>query len=381
MDRSLTILHLISLMGMGGRCATALRQVRLLSARGHRVLVGCIRGSAAASRAREMGAIVCDDFRFRRGFRPLDFLHDCRLLKSLCREHGVSVVHAHVSQESWVACLGARLCRPRPVVIRSRGVVVPVAPHLFNRWMHNSLTGRLIVPSRVIYDRMSNLPGFSPGKIVLLPDGVDIERFSPAVDGSTIRAEFNIPFDAPLVAMVARLERVKGHEVFFQALVTLRKAVPNVRGLCACDERTPGEYDKAVRRARELGLGEELLSFTGMRNDVEKIVAAANVIALPSLGSEGSSRVALEAAASARPIVASSVGCLPEVVVDGKTGLIVPPGDAPALAAGLAGILQAPTLAREMGCAARARAEELYDERKMAEKLEQVYRGQTERGS
>ncbi len=369
----LSILHLVSLMGMGGRCATALRQVRLLSGRGHKVVLGCLSNSSAAERGREMGVSVCDQFRFRRGFRPLDFRHDCALLKSLCAEHKIQIVHAHVSQESWVACLGAKRCSPRPVVIRSRGVVVPVKPHAFNRWMHNSLTANVIAPSTVIYDQLRALPGFDAQKVSLIADGVDIRRFAPGIGGSAIRAEFKIPPDAPLVVMVARLERVKGHAVFFKALAKLAAAMPNVRAICACDERTPGEFDKAVRLARESGCGENLLSFTGMRGDVEKIIAAADCIALPSLGSEGSSRVALEAGACGKPVVASSVGCLPEVILDGKTGLIVPPGDPDALAAAISSMLKDSAKARELGAAARRRVEELYDEQRMVERLEQIY--------
>lgn len=371
----LTILHLVSLMGMGGRCATALRQARLLAGRGHRVLLGCIEGSAAAQRGREASLQVFDSFQFRRGFRPIAFWNDCRLLLSICKERSVDVVHAHLSQESWVACLALRGAKRRPAVVRSRGVVVPVNPHLLNRWMHNSLTDRLIAPSRVIYDHLRALPGFDPDKVSLLYDGVDLQRFSPDVDGAAVRREFNIAADAPLIVMVARLERVKGHEVFFKALAKLIPSLAGVRALCACDERTPGEFDKTVRRARDLGCGEDALSFTGMRADIERIIAAADVIALPSLGSEGSSRVALEGAACGVPIVASTVGCLPEVVQDGATGILVPPGDPDALAAGLSKLLQNRELAKQMGQTARKRAEELFDENKMAERLEGIYAG------
>lgn len=373
MPRPLTILHLVSLMGMGGRCATALRQIRLLSARGHKIVIGCLKNSAAAEKCRAMGVTVCDEFQFRRGFRPLAFRHDCALLKKICREHKVDIVHAHLSQESWVACLGATMCVPRPVVIRSRGVVVPVKPHAFNRWQHNSLTSMVIAPSNVIYEKLRGLPGFDQNRISLIADGVDTKRFSPSTDGATIRAEFKIPADAPLVVMVARLERVKGHEFFFKALAKVAASSPNVRAICACDERTPGEFDKTVRLARELGCGENLLAFTGMRGDVEKILAAADMVALPSLGSEGSTRVGLEAGASGKPVVASSVGCLPEVILDGKTGLIVPPGDAEALASALLSLVKDSTRAKSLGAAARARVEEFYDEKRMIERIEKIY--------
>ena len=375
MPKPLTILHLVSLMGMGGRCATALRQIRLLSARGHKIVLGCLKNSAAAEKCRAMGVSVCDDFRFRRGFRPLDFRHDCALLKKLCREHKVDIIHAHLSQESWVACLGSKLCSPRPVVIRSRGVVVPIKPHAFNRWQHNSLTAMVVAPSNVIYEKLRALPGFDANRVTLIEDGVDTERFSPLTDGSATRSEFKIPDGVPLIVMVARLERVKGHEIFFKALAKLAAGTPTVafRALCACDERTPGEFDKTVRRARELGCGETMLAFTGMRGDVEKIIAAADIIALPSLGSEGSSRVALEAGASAKPVVASSVGCLPEVILDGKTGLIVPSADPDALAAALSSLAKDPHRAKALGAAARTRVVELYDEKRMVERLEKIY--------
>jgi glycosyltransferase involved in cell wall biosynthesis len=375
MAQPLTILHLVSLMGMGGRCATALRQTRLLAARGHRVLVGCLAGSAAAERSRQAGLQVFDDFRFRRGFRPLSLWRDCRLLAARCNAERVDVVHTHLSQETWAACLGVRLCKRRPVLIRSRGVVVPIQPHAFNRLLHNRFSDHVVTPSRVIHDHLTSLPGFDPARVTLLPDGVDLTRFSPQEDGAAVRAEFGIPPGAPLIVMVARLQRVKGHEVFFKALANLirSRAVPDLRALCACDERTPGEFEKTVKLARDLGCYEDVLSFTGMRDDIENVFAAATCVALPSLGSEGSSRVALEAAASGVPIAASTVGCLPEVVQDGVTGVLVPPGDAGALAAALTELLNNRERAKEMGLAARRRAEELYDEKLMAQRLEEIY--------
>jgi glycosyltransferase involved in cell wall biosynthesis len=376
----MTILHLISLRGMGGRAATAVRQARLLALRGHRVLIGCLPGTWSEQRARELNLTVIADFKFPRGFRPLDYYADCRRLAACCNEHGVDVVHAHVSQESWVACIGARLARRPPIVIRSRGVVVPIKPHLFNRWLHNRLTDHIVTPSRVIYDRLCALRGFRADKVSCIPDGVDIERFAPGHDGAAIRAEFGIAAQLPLVLMVARLEPVKGHAIFFAALAELAKQVreqrlPDFRALCACDERSPGAFAATVAGAKALGLEPPLLQFTGMRKDIEQLYAAADVIVLPSLGSEGSSRVALEAAAAARPVVASSVGCLPEVIQTDRTGIVVPPADPTALAGALAKLLPDRERGRALGRAARLRAEELYDERRMIEKLEAVYSG------
>lgn len=373
MSIPLTVLHLVSLRGPGGRAVTALRQARTLKARGHRVLMGCLPGSACAEQAAAAGLQVFTDLHLRRGFRPLDFWKDCRLLARRLDIEAVDVVHAHLSQESWIACVAAQLANRDTAVVRSRGVVVPVKPHAFNRLLHNGLTDHVVVPSTVIYDHLRSLPGFNPDKVTLLHDGVDLKRFNPTVDGRAVRKEFDLPSEAPLVVMVARLEPVKGHAVFFKALKKLRERLPNVRALCACDERTPGKFDETVNEARAAGLGKDLLAFTGLRKDIERFYAAADVLALPSLGSEGSSRVGLESMAAARPLVASSVGCLPELVKDGETGLLVPPNDSNALAAALEKTLKDPGGARRMGINARLRAEREFGEDCMAEKLEDLY--------
>ena len=377
-NTKLSIFHLVSLMGRGGRAATALRQIRLLSARGHRVTVGCLADSTVEAAAREMGLEVFSDFQFRRGFKVGAFWGDCRRVSTRCDLNKVDILHTHLSQESWAGCFGSRMAARRPVVIRSRGVVVPVKPHYFNRLMHNRWTDHVVAPSRTIFEHLCSLPGFNREKVSLIPDGVDIARFSPQVDGTAIRREFNIPESAPLVVMVARLERVKGHEIFFKAVAEMIRSgkVTGLRALCACDERTPGAYEKTIALARELGADAATLTFTGLRADAEKIIAAADVVALPSLGSEGSSRVALETAASGKPLVASSVGCLPEVVENGVTGLIVPPGDPSALAAALQKVLLDPASARTMGAAARKRAETLFDENIMVERLESLYQNE-----
>ncbi len=372
--RALTVLHLVSLKGMGGRAATALRQARLLKTRGHTVLMGCLPGTAIEARCRELGIEVCPEFHFSRGLRPLRFWEDCRAVARRCDAFRADVLHAHLSQESWVGCLGARMAARPPAVFRSRGVVVPVKPHLFNRWLHNRLTDCVITPSRAICDPLRALPGFDAQKVELLPDGVDVARFAQA-DGAAVRREFNVAPDAPLIVMVARLEPVKGHLIFFQALKRLRDGgkPAGLRAVCACDERTAGAFDATVREAREMGLGPEMLAFTGLRPDIERVLAAATVVALPSLGSEGSSRVALEAAAAGVPVVASAVGCLPEVIADGATGVLVPCADPAALAVALEKIAADPARAQEMGRAARARAAANYDELRMVERLEELY--------
>jgi glycosyltransferase involved in cell wall biosynthesis len=264
---------------------------------------------------------------------------------------------------------------------------VPILPHFFNRFLHNQLTARVIAPSRVIYEHLTHLPGFDVDRTVLLPDGVDLEKFSPKQRSEKIRAEFGVAENVPWIVMVARLQKVKGHEVFFKALrwmldqpsVCDNAPSGHFRVLCACDERTPGALDATIKLARDYGVPESLLTFTGMRDDIAAIMASADVLVLPSLGSEGSSRVGLEGGASGVPIVASDVGCLPEVIIHRHTGLIVPKNDPHALGQSLLELCQHLDRARLMGQDALAHITAHYDERVMIERLEDVYRSSIRR--
>jgi len=114
--------------------------------------------------------------------------------------------------------------------------------------------------------------------------------------------------------------------------------------------------------------------FAGSPGNVGGVLAAADLFALSSVGSEGSSRGTLEAMAAGLPVVASSVGCLPDLVVEERTGYLVPPRNSDLLSARIIALLDDPHLRRKMGRAGRARVEAEFDERRVAEKVEALYR-------
>jgi glycosyltransferase involved in cell wall biosynthesis len=161
---------------------------------------------------------------------------------------------------------------------------------------------------------------------------------------------------APIVGILARMDPVKGHEVLLEAVQALKPRVPDLRALCAGEGKLLGRLQwqlgplKLERSVRFLGRVEDKWSF----------LAGCRVGVAPSLGSEAVSRAVLEWMAAGRAVVASRVGGIPDLVDDGVTGLLVPPGDAAALAGALESLLAAPERAEEMGRAARVRWEELF---------------------
>jgi glycosyltransferase involved in cell wall biosynthesis len=185
---------------------------------------------------------------------------------------------------------------------------------------------------------------------------------------ASVRAEFRIPADAPLVGVVARLDSQKGHIYLLRAWVQVTAALPEARLLVVGDGPLRGELQQ---QTYDLGL-EGSVIFAGRREDVPRIMAALDVVTLPSLW-EGFGLVLLEAMAVARPIVASRVSAIPEIVVEGETGLLVPPRDVDALAAALIALLRDQQRATEMGRRGRVRLEQEFTLGKMIEATDRVY--------
>jgi glycosyltransferase involved in cell wall biosynthesis len=376
--KPLSLIHVVNVDGLGGTGATAFRLARLLAARGHSVLF-CVRpGSIWIEPAQQANLEVSTEMSLGPGFRPAGFLTDLARLRRLVRERRAQIVHVHRSAEYWRAALalgGRRDGTPgRPRLVRSRGVVTPIAPHAVNRWLHNRRTDLVICTAQSIHDMYRSLPGFDFGKVRLLHDGVDLEEFRPDAEArARTRRELGVPEAAPLVAVVARFDPVKGHRYLLEAAPLILARHPQARFLLAGRKfkgKLAGEIQERVRAA---GLEKSFL-FSARREDVPGLLAAADLFALCSTGSEGSSRGTLEAMAAALPAVTTSVGCLPDLVVEGQTGFLVPPGDAEALAARLSALLADPELRARMGRAGRERAEAEFDERRVAEKLEALYR-------
>ena len=174
--------------------------------------------------------------------------------------------------------------------------------------------------------------------------------------------------DEPRLVCVGRLIPIKGHLVLFRALAQARTRVPGV----TLDIAGRGPLEPALKAyVRELGL-DEAVRFLGFVSPVERAFEDAAIVVVPSLG-EGFGMVALEAMERARPVIASAVGGLPEIVADGQTGLVVPSGDADALADAMVALATDLDRAAAMGMAGRERAVAEFTPERCAERIEKLY--------
>jgi glycosyltransferase involved in cell wall biosynthesis len=208
--------------------------------------------------------------------------------------------------------------------------------------------------------------GIDGARVVIVPSGVDTHSFRD-LDRAAARRALGLDADAQVLAIVASLHGRKGHAVLLEALARLARHGAQPHCLAA---GTGPEGQELQDLATRLGLGARM-RWLGQLADVRPVLAAADVVVMPSLA-EGLGVAAIEAMAAGRPVVASAVGGLPELIADGEQGLLVPPGDPDALAGALGRCLADPALCARLAAAGRLRAE-AFSTIAMARGTEAVY--------
>jgi len=214
-------------------------------------------------------------------------------------------------------------------------------------------------------------PFMPPEHMPVLPLGVDTDRFKPGIDGSNVRRDANIAADAPLVALIARFQDVKGHDTFQAMARIVADANPTARFIVAGENvhgaSTDQAYKQRILAAHQAdSVLRQRLVYLGFRSDVERVIAAADVVVCSSRF-ESYGMVNIEAMASGKPVVSTRRGGPSLTVADGETGYLVEPDDARAFADKVMHLLHDAHLRARMGAAGRARVERLFSAQAMAD--------------
>ena len=233
-------------------------------------------------------------------------------------------------------------------------------------WALRHFSRRIIAVSEKIRQYHVQTARFDPAKVVTLYNGIDLSRFRRPP--GTIRIELGIPPDAPLLLTVAVLRQPKGIQYMLEALPAVLTAAPQARYLVVGD----GDYAQPLRQAARQHNVVDRVIFAGARRDVPQLLAASDLFVLPTL-LDALPTVLIEAMAAGKPIVASRVGGVPEIVNDGRSGLLVPPAQPDKLARACIQLLQDRELAQQMGRAGREIAGQRFDIRRQAERLGEIY--------
>ena len=275
-------------------------------------------------------------------------------LRRLMRDERVDLVQTYLFTANTWARLAAILAGVPIIVSSERNVdmwEVPYKPpigRLLDRWTPATIANSGAVKTYLVKK------GLPADKVRVIYNGVDLSRFEAPATPAATKAELGIPLHHAVVGLLSRLEPQKAPELFLEAAARLAPQWPAVSFLVIGGGSL---LEELTRRAQALGLGDRVF-FTGPRRDVPSLLGACDVSVMCSV-KEGMSNTVMESMAAGLPVVATPVGGNPELIEDGESGLLVPVGDAAAIAAGVDRLLRDPALGKAMGDRARARITEL----------------------
>lgn len=352
------VVHTESSLGWGGQENRTLNEMIGLRELGHESVLVCQPGARLAARAREAGFAV-EEIAMR-GALDIPALWK---LRAAFRRHGADIVNTHSGRDTQLAGMAARtLGRRRPRIVRTRHLALPISSH----FSYSVLPDHVVTVSRFVGDYLVSA-GIPAERVTAVPTGIDLTPFAAAPAGS-LRSELGLAPDAPLIGTVAILRKKKGHVEVIEAARQVLAQFPDACFVFAGDGP---QTENLRKRIEEQGLAGSV-RLLGLRRDVLNVLRSLDVFVLPTY-QEALGTAFIEAGAAGCPAIGTAVDGVPEVIVSGETGLLVPPKDSAALAAALLELLAHPEKRRAMGEAAAMRVAERFSRQAMAKGMVALY--------
>jgi glycosyltransferase involved in cell wall biosynthesis len=332
------ILHTEWSSGWGGQEQRIILECRKAVERGHEVLIACQPGSGILAKAQESGISVAV-VAMRSAYDPRAIAQLVRLIRS----RRIDVVNTHSGKDTWLGSIAARVAGAR-LLVRTRHLSIPISTSPFN-FVHRMADG-IITTGEAIRQELITRNRLPADRIISIATGVSIQRFDPqTVDASSVRRELGVAFDAQVVTMVAVLRSMKRHDLFIEAARQLSDRYPAARFMIVGEGPGRNGIESLIRDA---GL-QERITMTGYRQDIERILAASDVVALTSDRFEGVPQSLSQAMSMGLPVVAAPIGSIAELVRHEETGLLATSGDAASFAAAIGRLLESPVLRQRLG--------------------------------
>ncbi len=374
------LLYVATTKSQGGIETHSVEMAEALHGRGVSVRFACRPGGFVESWCRTVGLPTAEYCVLNSGD-----ICAARRLAQIIRRERIDIVHVHSRRDYVAGVLGAALARRllrRPVrLVLHAHMVRPLGEHsrLSGRFFEWG-TDAVAAVSGAVRDYLRQVHQLNPALVHLIPNGVKMDRF--AVPGSpeaarqraVLRQSLGLSSEAVVLGMIGRLD-AKGQRQLFEILPALLTLCPALRVVLVGSEGKPGEEARLLAQAQAGGFGDRVI-FTGPRADVPSLMTAFDLLVhLPA--DEAFGLALAEAMAAGLPAVATAVGGCREVVREGVTGRLVPPGDASELFSALAWLLDpvcGPERRAEMGAAGRAVVQNEFTQDRQIERLLTLYR-------
>ena len=337
----MNILYVESSRSWGGQEYRTCLEINWLNAHGHQAWLICNPDSQVHSKASELGTrLVTMSLRSR-----VDLLCSLRLWR-FCRQNQIDLVKTYSSKDHWI-CLPLFLCGIP--LSRARCITDPIGTRS-RAFVFKHGCSQIVADASVIKRQLVEEHGVDFAKIEVIGSAVDLEKFKPPRDRTMFRREIGVGEHAPLIGNVGMIRPDKGQLELVKAAPLVLEKRPDARFVIVGQGTGILKRGINVRNAIDrAGLADKII-MAGYRWDTPDVYAACDMIVIASLRTEASPIVLREAFASGRPIIATKVGDIPEIVQPRENGLLIEPGDTQALASAILEFISDPELATH--CAA-----------------------------
>ncbi len=371
----LNILHLYSDENWTGPAESVLNLLRELNKKEHRAFFAGVikRRGRLLPRVREAGIPVIESLNLDRKSHPLNYLKNLATLPRVLKKEKIDIIHTHFRYDHILASFVKK--RVPLVYTLHRADLDKV--NFQERFMLRHKTDHIIAISKAIEEKVIQDLGIEPEKISTIYGAIDSNKFNPQLSGDKIRKEFKIDENIPVVGMVAPLQPYRKHLPLLRTIPRVRKEFPKVKFLLI---GSIGSYQKVLKEEIERLKISDSVIFTGYRDeDYSQILASLDMEVFLIPGSDGSCRAVLEALSMEKPVVSTKVGPIPEIMKNGREGILIDNPDAiDSLAEAIVRILKDRELMRKMGEAGRKLMERFTPEDRAAQ-IEKIYYSLRER--
>ena len=332
----MNILYVESSRSWGGQEYRTCLEINWLNAHGHQAWLICNPDSQVHSKASELGTrLVTMSLRSR-----VDPLCSVRLWK-FCRQNKIDLLKTYSSKDHWI-CLPLFVCGIP--LSRARCITDPIGS-ASRAFVFKHGCSQIVADASVIKRQLVKQNGIDPAKIEVIGSAVDLVKFKPPRNRTKFRREIGVGDDISLIGNVGMIRPDKGQLQLVKAAPLVFEKHPGARFVIVGQGTGILKRGINVRNAiDQAGLADKII-MTGYRWDTPNVYAACDMIVIASLHTEASPIVLREAFASGRPVIATKVGDIPEIVRHRENGLLIEPGDTQALAAAIMEFISEPELA------------------------------------
>lgn len=373
----INVLHIHTLPIISGSGINTFLSMKGIHGKEFKVDLACAPGGRLVEMVRTHGMNVIT---FKNMVQPLHPLKDLLItfgLFAYLRKNKYQIVHTHNSKAGFVGRLAAKIAGVPVIIHTVHGFAFHDQEPFWRRALFRNLErlasnwcDKIIFISQPLIDWALKERICRADKIVKIYSGIDLKHFSPMSyqEENRLRKKWNIDKKERAIGIVSKLWEGKGHDVLINAFNIVKHNHNNLKLVIVGEGYLENELKKKVQ---DLGI-EDSVIFTGFQSNVAEILACIDISVLPSYF-EGMGRVILEAMAMEKPVIASNVGGIPELVKNDINGILMSPGDVDGLAKGLNRLLNNEDLARTMGKNGREMIKDMFSSETMVSRIRNLY--------